>query len=199
MQELKDIIAFSGQVADRLIMQYGEYVFLSAKIKGLEDEKFRMILAIAKERSIGVQDALKQEADGMLKRMNEIIALYRIDLERVSDEMTFPNPLIWMTYKYKAYKGTSSEIATMGDFRRHCAPAGYICTARFGFMRDYMEDKNRININDKARYPDEIKLPDFYLSKEAVGLLADTDFMSEWKRREYLITENKINKWNASH
>ncbi len=197
--DMKELIAFCERTADRLVMQYGEYAFLDRKIKELESEKFKMIAEAAKNRRISVLDAMKEEeAAGRLAPADERIKLCKADLQRISDEMTYPNPVVWMMYKDKAYKGTSSEIATLGDFRRHCEPQGYICTLRFAFLCAYLSKYGKTDLHDRTAYPDATKLSDIYSSEAVTGLLEDDVFLAQWKEREYLITDNKINKWDAN-
>ena len=177
------LMKYCEDVVDRLIMQYKEYVFLNDHIKKLENDKFA--------------ELLKKKDSDKLQTIDDKLSLIKIDLDQVSNEMTFANPIIWMMYKYKAYKDTSSEISTLGDFRKHCEPDGYICTERYKFLCKYLKDNYEKDIEDKSIYSDRIDLSDFYIQDFLVKLSQDTKFMNLWKRNEYLISRNKVNKWHT--
>lgn len=174
---------YCKQVVDRLILQYKEYLYLNKKIKELENKKFAEIL--------------KSKSGKKVKLIEDTIALVKTDLNQVSNEMTFANPIIWMMYKYRAYKNTSNEISTLEDFRKHCEPEGYICTARYKFLKEFMRKNLSIDLDNKSLYPDTLELDDFYTKKEITSLLENHQFLKMWKEKEYLITKNKINKWNT--
>jgi hypothetical protein len=187
---------FYEKIVDRLILQYEEYLFLSKIIQKLENERFIKIAEIAQKRNIKIQNVIKKE----IKSLNSIdkkIYLYKIDLQRISDEMTYPNHYVWMMYKDKAYKGTNNEIATLGDFKRHCLPTDYICTVRYNFLREFLKKNKKIDLNNNKKYPTNIRFIDFYNKRELINLLTNIDFLIKWKKNEYFISNNTINKWNV--
>ncbi len=195
-QKLK---VFYEKVVCRLIMQYEEYLFLSEAIRELENERFTSIARVAKEKNTSISTFTGNLAGReFLKSIDQKISLYKTDLQRLSDEMTYPNHYIWMMYKDKAYQDTSMEIATLADLRRHCSPLGYICTIRFKFFSEYLKEYKKNDLNDYKKYPDNIKLSDFYNFEEITALLEDTDFLIQWKQHEYLITGDTINKWHTA-
>ncbi len=193
-QKLKE---FYGKVVERLIMQYAEYLFLSEVISELENERFTTVARIAKEKNTSIAVITRDPAYlELLKPIDQKISLYKTDLQRLSDEMTYPNHYIWMMYKDKAYRGTSTEIATLADFRRHCSPTGYICSTRFRFVSAYLKKNKKVDLTDYKKYPNDMKLSYFYNIDEITKLLEDLDFLTKWKQQEYLITGDTINKWN---
>ncbi len=178
------VMNYYAAVVDRLILQYKEYLFLNDQIKDLENDKFALLL--------------KNKNSEKLRELDDKIALIKLDLDQVSNEMTFANPIIWMMYKFKAYKDTSNEIQTLGDFRKHCEPDGYICTVRYTFMCMYIKDKYSVDITNKVMFPDKLLLSTFYAADIIGKLLSDTSFLSQWKTNEYKITHNRVNKWNTN-
>lgn len=172
------------KIVKRLILQYGEYEFLQSEIKNLENQKFSLVLK------------KKNKDDAELKSVNKQLELLQKDLQQVSDEMTFANPIIWIMYKYEAYKNTPKAIKTMYDFRKHCEPDGYICTMRFRFLNKYLETK-KTSLHDKKLFPNEMSLKDLYANKIIIDLLRNYTFMKLWKENEYLKTNGFINKWKT--
>ena len=194
----KGKLEFASRVVERLIMQYQEYLTLSDKIRTLETERFACVAKVSKEQGIGVQEVLAAVAEyDEVSSIDKQIDLHKTDLERLSAEMSFAGPVIWMMYKYKAYKGTSTEIATLGDLRKHCEPEGYICTVRFRFLNKYLDDSLGVDLADLEKYPDQMSLENFYTSDEIMCLEDDPEFMKEWKREEYQIVDGHINKWGT--
>jgi hypothetical protein len=195
----QNLKTFYEEIVERLIMQYREYVFLSEMIQKLENDRFAEAARIAKEKNISISDITQSKKSfAPLRLVDQKIALLKTDLQRLSDEMTYPNHYVWMMYKDKAYKGTSTEIATLADFKRHCSPEGYICTTRFKFMNEYLKRRAGVNLDDDNQYPPTMKLSDFYERSEILKLLEDTDFLAQWKGNEYLVSKNRINKWNTA-
>ncbi|HWA52382.1 MAG TPA: hypothetical protein VG895_05005 [Patescibacteria group bacterium] len=170
---------FAKKTVKRLILQYKEYEILNEEIKKFENEKFKLIL---------------KKDNKKIKELDKKINLLKLDLQQISDEMTFSNPIIWMMYKNEAYKNTSKEIETMRDFRKHCEPDGYICTNRFRFLNNYLNNV----LEDKNIFPDDMLLINLYKQKIIVDLLDNPEFMKKWKDSEYLKTNNQINKWHTA-
>ncbi len=183
MLEKKYFYRYCEKVVDRLIMQYKEYVLLNEIIQKLENQKLIYVL---------------KKNNKLIKKIDKMISLFKKDREQLSNEMTFANPVIWMIYKYQAYKGASNEIKTIGDFRKHCEPEGYICTLRFKFLKDYLKKKS-IDLTDLKKFPDNKDLKYLFKSDFIFKLTADTIFMNIWKSNEYLIENNKVNKWRSSN
>src|SRR5579864_2288935 len=116
----------------RLILQYKEYLALDEEIKTLKQQKMATLTKLAKLQNKRLSEVLSsQDKYPEIQIINQGLTLKKLDLKRISDEMSFANPLIWMMYKDLAYKGASNEISTFGAFKQHCSPEGYICTKRF--------------------------------------------------------------------
>lgn len=60
-----------------------------------------------------------------------LLAIYKKDLDQLSNEMTFKNHIVWLMYKTQAYKDTNHSINTLQDLIDHCSPIDDICTQRF--------------------------------------------------------------------
>lgn len=168
----KNELDFYELVVKRLIMQFKEYEHLNLLIKDVESKKF--IYKLKKNYK------LTEELDNKLN-------LLKLDQQRVSDEMTFANPIIWIMYKYKAYKDTNNEIKTVEDFINHCSPVGYICTKRFKFVSRYMKFNKLFDLKDN--------LSKVYKSEALLKIVNNAKFMKLWKQNEYLIKDGRISKW----
>lgn len=167
-----------NKIVDRLILQYNEYIALQNEIEKLQNEKLMLI----------TKDISTNEVDKKIK-------LLKLDQNQISDEMTFADHIIWMIYKYKAYKGKPNEISNLRQFRNHCSPQGYICTTRYNFLRDYVLKSQSIDIDDSTKFSDDTSLKTFYSSVLMTNLLHDLHFLDQWKSNEYFKSNGLINKW----
>lgn len=163
-EELRD------KIVARLLRQYGEYVALQGAIEAYKQEK---IIG-------GASDELDQKIE-LLKNLQT----------QLSGEMTFATPLVWILYKARAYKNTPQAIDTFGDFRAHCSPEGYICTKRYRFMREYLQQHAVV----LDTYDNSLLLEDFAKQSKIANLENDTTFMHQWQAQEYYRTKGDIAKW----
>lgn len=116
-------------------------------------------------------------------------------LQQLSDAMTFPDPLLWIQYKYYAYQDEAQPITTMHDFRIHCSKPGYICTKRFEFLNRSLINYGCSDLNSNQAYDDMLELSQLFKNKSLNRLLEDELFMNEWKSYEYYKEEGRVAKW----
>jgi hypothetical protein len=171
------ILDFSIQkaIVDRLVAQYKEYLKISQACDVAERQ-----YALAKISSQATDDNYK-----ILRRIQD----------RLSDEMTFYTPRIWMQYKYEAYKDSPKEIATVGDFIDHCSPKGYICTKRFTFIKNWL--KKYEDITFEGLQNDEDSINELINNTSIIGLESNSIFITEWLNNEFYISDSKISKWKT--
>lgn len=155
----------------RLILQYKEYNTVTTEINSLRNK------------------LIKYKLQGEMTKLNKLSA--KINLleklqSRISDEMSFRNPIVWIEYKYYAYKGTNKNMDTLSDLFQHCLPSEYVCTKRFKYLNKY--------INTDA-YDKSTSLIDFINDKSTKRLLQDSQFMEGWQKYEYYIEDGRIAKW----
>lgn len=184
------LIKQAENTVERLILQYKEYVMLTDHIQVLETEKLEMLARDAKEKGVSLSVVMASANED--HAVNRWLSLLKTDVQQVSDEMTFANPLIWMMYKDKAYKGTSTEIKTWKDFKKHCEPEAYICGIRYRFLKSHFASEGKAL---DTMFADDSGLMQIYQSREILDLCLDIDFMEEWKKQEYRKTDDKVNKW----
>jgi hypothetical protein len=183
------------KVVERLVMQFHEYDNWTKIIAQLESELLQQAthLAHASEKPLSaIITASDMYPD--LQTINSELALARLDQQRVSDEMSYQNHIVWMMYKHTAYKGTPSEIPTVGSFQRHCSPKDYICTKRYMFLKDWLEGKG-VNIEDESIYPKDMPLDKYCNQPVFAELLTDVMFLEQWKYYEYFVRDGQISKW----
>lgn len=156
-------------IVKRLIQQYHEYVALQVEVDALKQEKI-----------ISAGEGIDAKIE-LLKKLQE----------QTGNEMTFATPLVWILYKARAYKDTPQAIDTVGDFRAHCSPEGYICTRRYAFIVEYLEAEGA----DISIHNENIPLKDFATLPEIAGLEADSIFMQHWQAQEYYRKDGEISKW----
>ena len=157
------------EILEKLLVQYGIYISLQEEIKS---DRFKLLKMADLESASGLK--------GQIALKEEILA-------RMSDEMSFPTPSVWMMYKYAAYKGTDKEIRTCQDFVDHCSPEGYICTERYKFLMEYLDVSKLVSPSDELLILYEIE--------ELNKLESDPKFMEAWLSNEFKITNNKISNW----
>lgn len=168
----EQVLTYSRAETDKLLKMYAEYKALGKKIKEAPTSIF--------SRKPG--------------KMSEGAEVRRLKYEqaRLGDEMKFQNPLIWMMYKYEAYKNEGEKsISTLRLLRTHCKIDG-ICAKRYDFINAALRQKNRGE--DLTR--DEFLAADTDLStvisdQRFINLSLDLQFMTEWSKHE----NDKAGKW----
>jgi hypothetical protein len=176
-----------------LLAQYQNYLTASKKIDGLKSDQMKAAIEIGARDGLPFSTVLKnQPAD--IKAFTSSIELAETELQRLSDEMTFANPVVWMMYKHQAYLGTSQAILDMEDFRKHCSKPGYICTKRYDFLNTHLQTIG-YNLDDVGRYPDTTKFPDVYSQPFLMALINDAQFMAQWNEHEFHTSDGKVAKW----
>jgi hypothetical protein len=124
-------------------------------------------------------------------------ARLRTRLQRISDAMTFANPLIWIAYKNRAYRHEAQPILTVHDLRQHCRPAGYVCTKRFSFVSERLRARGNAPLSDALAYPDDMPLTELLDRVEFVTLSHDQDFLQDWSRHEFHVVGDRVAKWES--
>ena len=161
---------------DKLLRMYDDYKTLAAKITAAERR-----LALAKLKNSDVEQ-VQTKLDGL-----------RRDQQQLSDTMTFDTPLIWVMYKFEAYKDEAQPIRTMHDFRLHCSKPGYICTKRFIFLNAHLCSNGQRPLTDSEQYPDEMLLSEIF---PLLGEIEqDKAFLYSWRAHEYYQEDGAIKKW----
>ena len=161
-----------NKTVKRLILQYKEYQDVQKDIDKVKD------LIIKQKLS-----------NGNISRINYLNKKLLISvnlLNRISDEMTFKDPIVWILYKYYAYKGTVKDINNLNDLIQHCIPVDYVCTKRFKYLCGFV---------DISKYKPDINLKRFVNINDVKNLLKNVEFMEEWQKHEYWIDNGKIAKW----
>ncbi len=160
-----------NKTVKRLIQQYKEYVSLGDEISKLKREL------------VCIKISHKHKEFDLLSTK---IELKEILQNRISDEMSFKDPVIWILYKYFAYKGTNKNMNSLYDLIQHCLPEDYVCTKRFKYLSKYI---------DFSKFEKGIRLNRLVNLPEVKKIVANTDFMVGWQRYEYHIENGKIAKW----
>lgn len=188
-----EVLAEAEAKVEHLLQQYQEYLAVSQSIDQLKDKQMKVAIELGTARGVPFSTILK-EHPAKIMTINQDMEVAEQNLQRISDEMTFANPVVWMMYKYKAYTGTSQAITDMADFRKHCSKPGYICTKRYQFLNKQLNQRG-IDLNDPIRYPDEMILEEAYKLPALVALAQDEDFMTLWNRYEYNQDNGRVAKW----
>lgn len=138
----------------------------------------------------------KEKLDTLLHQYAEYNkATTEDEKDRIGDEMTYVDPIVWMMYKHKAYLGSDHEITTVGALREHCDDHGDICAKRFHFLSTSIKVKYHKDIKDPKEFPDDTLLEDLYESEILDVLVSDEDFMRNWQKYEFYKKDGKVAKW----
>lgn len=166
------------KATDELLVMYQEY-------KDVDKQKESVAARLAKAKLLGEPaQALSQEYEELQAR-----------LQQISESMTYSSPVVWMTYKYEAYKDEAQPIRTMQDFRVHCSKPGYICTKRFDFLNAQLEKNRFPKLSDTTQYPDDLSLAEAIKSPSIAVLVQDQSFQKQWVKHEYYKDNGRVAKW----
>ncbi len=166
----------SRSAVDQLLAQYQAYKALLSSQKYVQQQ-------LAKARLLGKD----------ISNLHDEYDLLSDKLSRLSDEMTFESPLVWVAYKYEAYQDESQPITTMSALRVHCSKPGYICTKRYEFLNQWLERLSLEKLSGREVYPDEASIPCIY--DILLQLEAHEAFMAEWRSYEYYQENEQVAKW----
>jgi hypothetical protein len=133
----------------------------------------------------------QKSVDRLLLQLVEYSSLNGKQLDdwqnRVSDEMSFANPYIWLSYKSKAYKNTNHVIDTWSDLVEHCSPIDDICHQRLDFISKQFS-KSALPTPDN-------RIEDLLLDASFQKKVLDPAMIEEWQKYEFYIQNNQISKW----
>lgn len=107
----------------------------------------------------------------------------QLDRECLNQIMLFPDPVIWILYKFLAYQGTKTAINTLGDLRKHCDHG--ICQKRWLFLNEHVPE---IILQDPTTKLETI-------AKYLLQLPLSEQLFIKWKSCEYNGVSG-IKKWN---
>jgi len=151
--------------------------------------------AVADERGAGARLARAKLSGTVDALLVSQLARARARQRRISDGMTFANPLIWMSYKYRAYRREAQPILTVHDLRQHCLPAGYICSKRFSFLNERLVAQGQPALSDVLAFPDDMPMAELLERAELVALARDEDVVRDWQRHEFHVADGRVAKW----
>ena len=181
-------------LVNQLLTQYQDDRKVGKRIDDLKSEQMNIAIRLSKESQSSLFTILEKKPQAIADIADQIVTA-EIGLQRISDEMTFANPIVWMMYKFKAYAGTSGAIVDMADFRSHCLPEGYICTKRYHFLRAFLRSEFTLDLDNHSTYPDDMELNRVYVRPEFLALPGNETFMSKWAAYEYYVRNKKLAKW----
>lgn len=188
-----EVLVVAEVKVEHLLRQYHEYLAASQAIDQLKDKQMKVAIELGAVKGVSFSTVL-QQCPAEIAAINRDLEIAEQDLRRISDEMTFANPVVWMMYKFKAYAGTSQAITDMADFRKHCSKPGYICTKRYKFLNQQLQQRG-VDLDDLSAYPDDMSLEKAYKIPAILALAQNEDFMTQWNRYEYHLDNGRVAKW----
>jgi hypothetical protein len=115
----------------------------------------------------------------------------------IADQMLFADPVVWMLYKYEAYKGTVAEIATWGDLVQHSEHHDGICKKRLQFIRASMLTLTHQDVLDGSVIDPQQDIRQLVVSNFFEPLLQNQEHMTNWSTNEYFTMQGKAAKWEC--
>jgi len=114
---------------------------------------------------------------------------------RIGDEMTYADPIVWMMYKKQAYAGSDHEINTFGDLKEHSIDHGGICAKRMRFLALFIKENYKKDILDSSEFSNNTTLENFYDCDLINKVVNDQEFVKTWESHEYFKDGGKVAKW----
>ncbi|MCC7432025.1 hypothetical protein IT412_00715 [Candidatus Peregrinibacteria bacterium] len=111
------------------------------------------------------------------------ISARQIEQKALGEAMTFANPLIWLGYKIRAYAGSSKELRTVADLRKHAENPDYICYKRLSYLSDALKAKTGKDL--WKDWSAETQLEELFNNEVWWELSADANFIGGWQNYEY--------------
>jgi hypothetical protein len=189
----KQIIQNAQKAVDVLVGQYHDDLALIASMDRLKAERIAKAAQLSKTSGVPLRDVLRGN-EPALQEIDTKIATLKTRQQTLWDGMFYDSPVIWLMYKYQAYRASQNEIATMGNLKKHCEPVAYICTKRFIFMHNYALHNIGVDI---LEIPDDALLPEIYKSDWMMQLVNDPVFMQTWREHEYYKEGGHVAKWQS--
>lgn len=146
-----------------------------------------MNVLTSKDREAEIEKLLKQYQ--LYKNARSITTK-----RRIGDEMIFKDPVIWMMYKFLAYKGTPNAITTWEDLVSHSLSDDGICGKRLHWLSvAAIEAKYDLLVKDE-------KITSLSISEVArlpvIVDIADSEvLMLQWNQYEGHMHNGSASKW----
>lgn len=111
------------------------------------------------------------------------VSALQLQQKALGEAMTFANPLIWLGYKIRAYAGSTKELRTVADLRKHAENPDYICYKRLSYLSDALKKKTGKDL--WLDWSAQDRLEDLFNNDVWWELSADADFIDGWQNYEY--------------
>lgn len=169
MTSHESLFDYTQAEVNALLLAYDRYKTLSAQIASgevvAEKPKFSLL-----------------GKPGMMQNLDPL-ADARKKLTEIGDGMKFQNPLIWLTYKFEAYKDEEGALTTVGDLIKHCDVDG-ICHRRFDAINRSLREKYCGDITTSTFISSDTNLADLGKDRRFIALCFDLNFQTKWSRHE---------------
>ncbi len=113
----------------------------------------------------------------------------------ISDGMFFADPVIWILYKYHAYKGSGHDLATWSDLITHSSPKGDICGKRLTFLRSAVKATSHVDIFSPNIIPRNTSLLDVARSPYITSIIDTSLWAKQWTYHEHYQENGIVSKW----
>jgi hypothetical protein len=147
------------------------------------------MILLPPERIVAVETLLAQY------RSYQIAATVA-DRQRISDEMRFADPIVWILYKYHAYQGTHHALSTWGELIAHSRGHDGICGKRLRWLERKVASYG-VEIMKEESIPLRSSLLEVAALPMIEQIASDNECMTEWRQYEYEEYDGNVAKWHS--
>lgn len=120
----------------------------------------------------------------------------KAEKNKISNEMFFVDPIVWILYKYEAYQGSDHAISTWGDLVEHSIGHDGICGRRLKWLSAQCK-KEGVDIHNEATIPTNLLLAKVTELSVILNICKNEQAMNEWEKYEYETIDGEVKKWQS--
>jgi hypothetical protein len=117
--------------------------------------------------------------------------------KRIGDKMFFPNPVVWILYKYRAYQGTNHSLNTWEDLITHSMSHDGICKKRLQFLTHAIRACTGIDLLNPEELSRSMPLNAVATHNALDAILKSPSYSEQWNFHEYYCEDGKVAKWKV--
>jgi hypothetical protein len=144
----------------------------------------------ASERQSALKDLLTQYHEYQRATTPE-------EKQRIGDSMFYADPIVWVVYKYAAYKESTHPLLTWGDLIHHSFGHDGICGKRLHYIARWCALEKGIDVFDETVMRRAADLSVVATHPLFLEIAADESFMDTWRQYEYEKTAGVVTKWKS--
>lgn len=186
-ESLPEIVAYSRYETGSLLEMYLRYKEIGSRVAGIERD-----ISEGRNAQAPAQSGWLMGGSGMInhdphrEQRQEIAELLR-EQNEVGLAMKFQNPLIWVMYKFEAYRNEERPIRTIHDLVTHDDDLRQkqkiptLCDKRLNYINRWLTSRQGFDI---LGFGKETPLDVLAADPRFTSMLLDQQFMDGWREYE---------------